>query len=85
MSEGPGEGAVGGVDGPASAATEPPDGEPGPPATGLAEVDRVLAREARVRELSIPQQAAAYEQLHDELAAVLDREPGVPPEDPEGP
>ena len=56
----------------------PADAAPAPPVTGLADVDRVLAREAGVRELPIHRQAAAYEQLHDELEAVLAREPAAP-------
>lgn len=58
---------------------DPDDAEATPPVTGLADVDRVLAREASVRELPIERQAAAYGRLHDELEAVLAREPAALP------
>ena len=49
------------------------------PVTGLDAVDRVLAKDAAVSELPVNERAAAYQQLHAELEAVLDQQPGSLP------
>ena len=55
------------------------------PVTGLDSVDRVLAKEAAVRELPVQERAAAYQQLHDELEHILNRQPGSLPTELTGP
>ena len=50
-----------------------------PPHTGLAAVDRVLAREADISALPVTEQPAAYEALHEELERVLEAPPGSLP------
>lgn len=49
------------------------------PVTGLDSVDRVLAKEAAVSELPVNERAAAYQELHAELEAILNQQPGSLP------
>lgn len=49
------------------------------PVTGLDAVDRVLAKDAAVSELPVNERAAAYQELHTELEAVLHQQPGSLP------
>lgn len=54
------------------------------PVTGLDAVDRVLTKDAAVSELPVNERAAAYQQLHAELEAVLNQQPGSLPTGPTG-
>ena len=49
------------------------------PVTGLDSVDRVLAKEAAVSGLPVNERAAAYQELHAELEAILNQQPGSLP------
>lgn len=49
------------------------------PVTGLDSVERVLAKEAAVSELPVNERAAAYQELHAELEAILNQQPGSLP------
>lgn len=55
-----------------------PDHSTTPPLTGLAAVDRVVAREPEIAALPVTERAAAHEDLHRELEAILTRDPGHP-------
>lgn len=49
------------------------------PVTGLDAVDRVLTKDSAVSELPLNERAAAYQELHTELEAVLHQRPGSLP------
>lgn len=49
------------------------------PTTGLDAVDRVLAKAASVDDLPVHERAAAHRELHAELEAILNQQPGSLP------
>lgn len=63
----------------ADRASSDPGSSDSVPVTGLDSVDRVLAKEAAVSELSVNERAAAYQELHAELESILNQQPGSLP------